>query len=150
MTRLFFLILTFSFFPLFAFQTINVAAIRVEFVEDNNALTTGNGLFAVDSVTNDPFAIDPAPHNRTYFKDQIIAADNYFNNVSKGKVRVTGNVFPAGLNSAYKLPKERLVEVDGSVSYQFPIDLTPGVTYYFAVTAYDIWDNETGFSNKVI
>ena len=47
--------------------------------------------------------------------------------------------------NSFKLPKESLVETDGRVSYQFPIDLTPGVTYYFAVTAYDILDYETDF-----
>lgn len=51
--------------------------------------------------------------------------------------------------NSFKLPKESLVEADGRVSYQFPIDLTPGVTYYFAVTAYDIQDFETDFSNEV-
>jgi M6 family metalloprotease-like protein len=87
-------------------QTINIAAIRVEFVEDSNPLTSGNGLFAVDSVTTTPFAVDPAPHNRTYFKDQIIAVDNYYNTISKGRVRITGDVFPRGLNASYKLPYE--------------------------------------------
>ncbi|MBW2222279.1 MAG: hypothetical protein JRF22_07080, partial [Deltaproteobacteria bacterium] len=51
--------------------------------------------------------------------------------------------------NSFKLPKESLVEVDGRVSYQFPEDLTLGVTYFFAVTAYDIWDFATDFSNEV-
>lgn len=90
----------------YAYQTIKIAALRVEFVEDSNELTTGNGTFATDSVTTDPFAIDPAPHNRTYFKDQLIAADRYFQNVSSGKVRISGDVYPRGLNDAYMLPNE--------------------------------------------
>ena len=48
----------------------------------------------------------------------------------------------------FKLPKESLVEADGRVSYQFPITLSPELTYYFAVTAYDIWGYETDFSNE--
>ncbi|MCK5255317.1 MAG: discoidin domain-containing protein, partial [Deltaproteobacteria bacterium] len=47
-----------------------------------------------------------------------------------------------------KLPKESVVEIEGRVSYQFPESLTLGMTYYFAVTAYDSWDYETGFSNE--
>jgi M6 family metalloprotease-like protein len=91
---------------LFAYQTINIAAIRVEFKKDSNTLTTGDGTFLVDSITTEPFAIDPAPHNRTYFNDQIIAAHNYFNSVSNGKVEIKGTVFPKSLDGAYQLSHE--------------------------------------------
>jgi len=103
------LLLLFSFVPsLFAqtTTTLRIAALRVEFQEDSNELTTGNGLFMIDSVTTEPFAIDPAPHDRTYFKDQIIAAANYFNWVSDGRLQIEGDVFPKGLNDAYKLPQK--------------------------------------------
>ena len=49
----------------------------------------------------------------------------------------------------FKLPKESLLEEDGRVSCQFTVSLTPGMTCYFAVTAYDIQDFETDFSNEV-
>ncbi|KAA3608441.1 MAG: T9SS C-terminal target domain-containing protein [Calditrichaeota bacterium] len=91
---------------LFSYQNIKIAAIRVEFLIDDNDLTTGDGTFLVDSVTTDPFAIDPAPHNRTYFKDQIIAAGNYFNSVSNGNVQISGDVFPKSMNGAYSLARE--------------------------------------------
>ena len=84
-------------------QTIHICAIRVEFQEDNNELTTGNGKFMIDTVTTDPYAIDPAPHNRLYFQDQLQAAANYFNNVSNGKVIVSGDVFPRESDEAYHL-----------------------------------------------
>jgi len=87
-------------------QTIRIAAIRVEFIEDSNPLTTGNGTFAIDSITTELFAVDPAPHNKTYFTDQLIAADNYFNNVSGGSVRIIGDVFPQEQDSSYKLSRE--------------------------------------------
>ena len=87
-------------------QTINIVAIRVEFQADNNQLTTGDGTFAVDSITLAEFVIDPAPHNKRYFSDQLIAADNYFNSVSNGTVRITGDVFPSGENDAYQLSNE--------------------------------------------
>lgn len=99
--KLFLILLLLLFLPLYS-QTIRIAAIRVQFHEDDNTLTTGNGLFRMDST----HGIDPAPHNRTYFKDQIIAADNYFNAVSGGRVRITGDIFPKGLNAAYDLNNE--------------------------------------------
>ncbi len=89
----------------FSIQSIRIAALRVEFQVDTNPLTTGDGTFMIDTVTADPFAIDPAPHDRTYFNDQIIAASNYFRNVSAGKVEITGTVYPKGLNNAYVLPE---------------------------------------------
>jgi len=93
--------------PLFAQpDSIRICALRVDFTRDNNVLTTGNGGFMIDTTTTDPFAIDPAPHNKIYFEDQIKAAAGYFNNVSAGRVQVTGRVFPAGNNDAYTLPHE--------------------------------------------
>ncbi len=87
-------------------QTINIAALRIEFAPDNTPLTTGDGTFAVDSITTETFAVDPAPHNKRYFSDQLVAADNYFNNVTNGSVRITGTVFPAGENESYRLSNE--------------------------------------------
>ncbi len=84
--------------------TIRICALRVDFQEDQSDLTTGNGKFMIDTVTTDPYAIDPAPHNRTYFNDQIIAAANYFRTVSDGRIRIEGDVFPTSLNGAYTLP----------------------------------------------
>lgn len=87
-------------------DTLSVCAIRVEFVEDNNRLTTGNGKFMIDTVTTDPYAIDPTPHNRLYFQDQIRAAANYFHRVSGGRLVIRGDVFPRTENGAYQLANE--------------------------------------------
>ncbi len=84
-------------------QTIKICALRVEFTPDQNELTTGDGTFMVDTVTTDEFAIDPAPHNREYFNDQIKAAANYFDNVSDGRIIIEGDVFPRSMNGAYRL-----------------------------------------------
>ena len=86
--------------------SIRICALRVEFQPDENELTTGNGLLMLDSLTTDPYAIDPAPHNRLYFQDQILAAANYFQNVSKGNLLVSGDVFPVADKDAYRLPLE--------------------------------------------
>ncbi len=93
-------------FLLYAQRTVQICAIRAEFPADDNPLTTGRGLMLDDSVTTTPYAIDPAPHNRTYFYDQIRAADHYFNTVSGGLVRIDGDVFPKQQNLVYQLPEK--------------------------------------------
>ncbi len=100
------IVLMASVFGQTAPQSIRICALRVEFQPDQNELTTGNGLFMVDSVTTDPYAIDPAPHNRLYFQDQIRAAAHYYSRVSHGQLNITGDVFPSAETEAYRLPKE--------------------------------------------
>jgi len=90
----------------YAQQTVNICVLRVEFQEDNDPLTSGNGLFMVDSVTTDPNAIDPAPHDRTYFNDQLNAAANYYKTVTQNRYKIKGTVFPLQSKTAYKLPYE--------------------------------------------
>lgn len=85
-------------------QSVRICALRVEFVADTNPLTTGDGTFMVDSVTTDPYAIDPAPHNKLYFEDQIRAAANYFKQVSAGRLGISGDVYPQAENGAFQLP----------------------------------------------
>ncbi|TFG94787.1 MAG: hypothetical protein E4H13_14350, partial [Calditrichales bacterium] len=51
-----------------------------------------------------PYTIDPPPHDRSYFSDQIIAVNNYYKAASLGKISVIGDVFPLGPTSAYQLP----------------------------------------------
>lgn len=85
-------------------EPVKICALRVDFTEDQSSLTTGNGLFMIDTLTQDNFAIDPAPHNRLYFEDQIRAVAHYFESVSGGKQEVSGTVFPLSSDSAYHLP----------------------------------------------
>ena len=51
----------------------------------------------------DQFTIDPPPHNRRYFQDQIIAAHNYFLQASSGQFILSGEVFPIEQDSAYTM-----------------------------------------------
>ena len=51
-----------------------------------------------------PYTVDPPPHDRRYFLDQIIAANNYFRIASKQKITISGQVFPLENTSSYKLP----------------------------------------------
>ena len=93
-------------YSVFAQQDLRICAIRVSFQEDQNSLTTGNGLFVLDTSNIEPFTVDPPPHNRSYFQDQIIAVKNYFNAASKGQLNITGEVFPLSQDGAYQLPRE--------------------------------------------
>ena len=86
-------------------DTLKICALRVQFQKDNNELTTGDGQFMIDTTTTDPYAIDPAPHDKQYFQDQITAAANYFDAVSKGRLTVVGDVFPKEAKAAFTLNK---------------------------------------------
>jgi M6 family metalloprotease-like protein len=83
-------------------DTIHVLAIRVEFVEDNAATTTGNGKFDL-SQPSGQYQIDPPPHNRSYFQDHIQFVSNYFQKVSRERLYITGDVFPRQEDNAYQL-----------------------------------------------
>jgi len=56
-------------------------------------------MMDVSDVT--PYTVDPPPHDRRYFLDQIIAIDNYFGAASKQKLPVTGQVFPLENTASY-------------------------------------------------
>jgi M6 family metalloprotease-like protein len=106
-------ILTFVFFSLFLISTsvfsslsipdtVKVLAIRVEFQEDNASSTTGSGKFDL-SQPSGAYQVDPPPHNRLYFEDQLLFLNNYFKKVSHGKLTVSGDVFPSQVEAAYQL-----------------------------------------------
>jgi M6 family metalloprotease-like protein len=101
--KLLFIICILFYLNLFAQQHLELYTLRVEFQEDDNTLTTGNGHFMMQETGSDPFTIDPPPHDRSYFQDQIVAVGNYFFAASKGKFSVTGKVFPLQNDSSYRL-----------------------------------------------
>jgi len=80
---------------------VRILALRVEFVQDQVATTTGTGRF--DYGTTTAYSLDRPPHDRTYFQHQLLALGNYFARVSGNRLRVTGEVFPAAANEAYQL-----------------------------------------------
>jgi len=85
-------------------ENLRICAIRVEFQPEENNLTTGNGRFMMDTSGVTGFTIDPPPHDRKYFQDQIHAVANYFKAASKARLAVSGDVYPLAQNSAYQLP----------------------------------------------
>jgi hypothetical protein len=85
-------------------DTLRIAAIRVEFVEDQVETTTGNGLF--DLSTESDYKIDKPPHNKTYFEHQLLALRNYFKTVSNHHLELLFDVYPEEENSSYSLPHD--------------------------------------------
>jgi M6 family metalloprotease-like protein len=86
-------------------DSLNILAIRIQFQPDSAETTTGDGTFDL-SVSNDPFQIDPPPHNKSYFQDHLSFIQNYFKKVSSGEFTIFGDVFPSGENDSYQLDHE--------------------------------------------
>lgn len=76
-------------------DTIKILAVLVEFEEDRDAATVGNGKF--NSIYRRDYGntiIDPLPHDKTYFENHLEFVKNYYNKVSKGKVNIEFVVMP--------------------------------------------------------
>ena len=65
-------------------EDLRILAVMVQFEEDSLSYTTGNGKFNVEYP--DTMLIDPIPHNKEYFEDQLQFVKNYFEAESKNKV----------------------------------------------------------------
>jgi M6 family metalloprotease-like protein len=108
-------------------DTIRVAAIRVEFIEDTTSLTTGNGRFnlegfgslcdtmydttvvdtdtLVDTLISRSLYYDP-PHDTKYFNRLMELLHNYYYKVSYGKLWIEWELLPFDSDSGYRLPHE--------------------------------------------
>lgn len=78
-------------------DTLTIVAARVEFQQDENRLTTGDGTFGETNLSylDDPeITIDPLPHNREYFESHLQFAKNYFETVSGNQITVQHRVLP--------------------------------------------------------
>jgi len=108
-------------------DTVRVAAIRVEFLEDTTSLTTGNGRFnlegfgsvcdttydttvvgtdtLVDTTIARSLSYDP-PHDLTYFNRLMEFLHNYYYKVSYGQLWIEWEVLPPTGDLGYSLPHE--------------------------------------------
>lgn len=86
--------------------TVKILALRVQFQKENpdKEQTTGNGHFDLSDLRT-VLSIDPAPHNKRYFEDQLLAMKNYFFDVSDGKLDIDYTVKPDNDTTAYTLNK---------------------------------------------
>lgn len=141
-------------------DTVRVAAIRVEFLEDTTPLTTGNGKFnlegfgsicdttydttivdtdtLVDTAMTRNLYYDP-PHDYTYFNRLMEFLHNYYYKVSYGKLWVEWEILPYEGDSGYSLPHE----------IKYYGDLQNFVLGFFKLLrdAVEVADYEADFSN---
>ncbi len=76
-------------------DTLKILAVMVEFQEDKDAATEGNGKFGTIYSQNYGNAIlDPLPHDRNYFEDHLLFVKNYFEKVSNAKLHIQYYVLP--------------------------------------------------------
>ncbi len=90
-------------------DTLRVLALRVEFVEDNDTLTTGNGKMDMKGFLRprDGLFYDP-PHTKTYFLRELQFLRNYIYNNSHGKQELVYTVMPQAELQSYQLPRDML------------------------------------------
>lgn len=76
-------------------DTIRILAVMVNFQEDKDAATFGNGRFGtIYSQDYGTEILDPLPHDKQYFESHLLFVKNYFNKVSKGKLVINYTVLP--------------------------------------------------------
>jgi hypothetical protein len=76
-------------------DTLKILAVMVEFAEDRDAATFGNGKFgSIYSRDYGTTIIDPLPHDRTYFENHLLFVKNYFTKVSGGMMNINYFVLP--------------------------------------------------------
>ncbi|MCW8804448.1 MAG: hypothetical protein OQK57_08630, partial [Ignavibacteriaceae bacterium] len=76
-------------------DTLKILAIMVNFQEDADGTTSGNGKFGTiysQNYGND--ILDPLPHDKKYFELHLQFVKNYFSKVSKGNLNVEYTVLP--------------------------------------------------------
>ncbi len=76
-------------------DTLKILAVMVEFQEDRDAATFGNGKFGtIYSKEYGNSIIDPLPHDANYFENHLLFVKNYFQKASKGKQNISYQVLP--------------------------------------------------------
>ena len=76
-------------------DTLKILAVMVNFQEDKDEATFGNGRFGSIYTQNYGLSIlDPLPHDRQYFDEHLLFAKNYFEKVSNGKQKISYYVLP--------------------------------------------------------
>jgi hypothetical protein len=76
-------------------DTIRILGIMVNFQEDRDGATFGNGKFgSIYSRSYGTDILDPLPHDKVYFEAHLEFVKNYFNKVSNGIVQIEYFVLP--------------------------------------------------------
>jgi M6 family metalloprotease-like protein len=106
--------------------TRDYLAIRVEFQEDNTALTTGNGKFMLDEWFghDSAYALDILPHDRAYFKSHLTFLNNYWDRASSGLININtdnSNMLPLGEGSYVLSQPMRYYSDPDSLDYRLAL-----------------------------
>ncbi|MEZ4689045.1 MAG: hypothetical protein R3A12_02250 [Ignavibacteria bacterium] len=101
-------------------DTFRVVAIMVQFVEDNDPRTSGNGLFDLSSPYYDPSTgkdtvVDAPPYDSSYFADHLEFLKNYFSKASKGKANITYDLFGEVINLPKKMEQYSPQRTEGNI-----------------------------------
>lgn len=93
-------------------DTVEIYAFKVEFAfeDPDNSLTTGRGVFDSDAdTTHSNYSLDPQGARRTnsYWQKQLDFISHWFRTISRGKVIVTGKVFPEN-GGTYQLSQQMI------------------------------------------
>ena len=76
-------------------DTVKILAVMVNFQEDKDGATFGNGKFgSIYSQDYGSSILDPLPHNRDYFESHLTFLKNYYQKVSNGKVNIQFTILP--------------------------------------------------------
>ncbi len=76
-------------------DTLKILAIMVEFQQDTDPTTFGNGkLGSIYSEDYGDSILDPLPFDKTYFENHLKFAQNYYSKVSNGKANINFTVLP--------------------------------------------------------
>ncbi|WP_290661638.1 T9SS type A sorting domain-containing protein [Ignavibacterium sp.] len=76
-------------------DTLKILGIMVNFQEDRDAATFGNGKFgSIYSQNYGSSILDPLPHDRNYFESHLEFVKNYFTKVSDNKLTVDYFILP--------------------------------------------------------
>ncbi len=76
-------------------DTLRILAVMVNFQDDRDGTTFGNGKFgSIYSQDYGNTILDPLPHNKPYFESHLQFVKNYFEKVSNGNLYIEYFVFP--------------------------------------------------------
>ncbi|MDO8549053.1 MAG: T9SS type A sorting domain-containing protein, partial [Ignavibacteria bacterium] len=76
-------------------DTIRILGIMVNFQEDRDGATFGNGKFgSIYSQNYGNSILDPLPHDKSYFESHLEFVKNYFSKVSRGQVHIEYFILP--------------------------------------------------------
>ncbi|MFO7891407.1 MAG: T9SS type A sorting domain-containing protein [bacterium] len=105
-------------------DTVKILAFMAEFIQDDDSLTSGDGTFILTAAEDT--IIDPPPHDKAYFEDQLSALASYYESVSGGKLILKSTVFP------------HIIELNHTMAHYSPDD------------GYSDEDNDNGTDERLV